>query len=190
MPGNYYNLSYVLQDIKIPSFCRNGFCMSIQVPFIHPYFSHTPSFLHIWHPMSSIAYHAFKNLSVCLPSYLTTVIDIFLSHQTVYLFSDWSVPGHLFWLEVSGPAASKLLLLTYHLSSKADGHFFIFPAVSLSQLHAGLSFWSVVNISDKNTDFHFYFFHTWDYSFMCCECTWNSKMSECTNKWSICENTG
>lgn len=103
-----------------------GFCKSILLPFIYHYFflSHSisPTYL-VSHVLNYPS--CFRKSVMNLVSYLTIAIAIFLYYWTISLFSDWSVPGHLFWLEVSDPYVSKLLLLTYSFSSQA-GHFFLF----------------------------------------------------------------
>lgn len=104
----------------------------------------------------------------------------YLYVRKIFLFSDWSIPDHLFWLEVSDPYVSKLLLLTSNLSSQAEGHFFLFASEDFLLLVESAicwSFWSGMNISDKNSALNFYLFHTWDYSLTCREYIWNAGKS-------------
>lgn len=158
-----------------------GFCKSILLLFIYPYFFyHIPFLLHIWYPMFSITHHIFENLLCTLSHTWPLSLPLFLYYRTISLFPDWSVPSHLFWFKASDPYVSKLLLLTYNLSSQAEGHFLLFASEDFllsGWVSCMLVFLIRVNTSDKNTAFHFYLFHTWDYSLLCreCrECIWNA----------------
>lgn len=109
-------------------------------------------------PCPQFAHHSFNNLFVCLVSSSVTFALAFfllsdilssLIGRFLAIFSgqgDWSI-------------CFKASITDLHLSSRADAHFFIFASEDfpafLSQLHAGLSFWLAVNISDKNTVFIF-----------------------------------